>query len=42
MEKMQLALLIGMTMLSAIIVAPILFDFYYGYFNIFQQLMHSM
>ena len=42
MEKMQRALFIGMTMLSAIIVAPILFSFYYGYFNIFQQLMRSM
>jgi len=42
MEKMQRALFIGMTMLSAIIVAPILFAFYYGYFNIFQQLMHSL
>jgi len=42
MEKMQRALFIGMTMLSTIIVAPILFAFYYGYVNIFQQLMHSM
>jgi len=42
MEKMQRALFIGMTMLSAIIVAPILFAFYYGYFNIFQQLMRAL
>jgi len=42
MEKMQRALFVGMTMLSAMIVTPILFAFYYGYFNIFQQLMRSL
>jgi len=28
--------------LSAMIVTPILFAFYYGYFNIFQQLMKAL
>lgn len=42
MEKMQRSLFIGMTMLSAIIVTPILLGFYMGYFGIFQQLMGSL
>lgn len=42
MQKLEKSLFLGMMLITVVIVAPILFSFYYGYFGILNQVMQAV